>query len=94
LNAQDNALLVRDGADAAQWSDRGPFLEEAALRADLASGPVLTSNTRLKVSNHGCGLGTIEAWRRLKRIDVQVARPQGPSRLTLAPPARSIKLAR
>jgi len=39
-------------------------------------------------------LGLFEAWRRLKRIDGQVARPQGPSWLTLAPPARSIKLAR
>lgn len=51
-----SAGLVRDGADAAQWSDRGPFLDEAALRAELASGPVLTPNTRLKYSNHGYGL--------------------------------------
>jgi D-alanyl-D-alanine carboxypeptidase len=51
-----SAGLVRDGADAAQWSDRGPFLDEAALRADLAGGPVITPNTRLKYSNHGYGL--------------------------------------
>ena len=51
-----SAGLVRDGADAAQWSDRGPFLDEAALRADLARGPVITPNTRLKYSNHGYGL--------------------------------------
>lgn len=51
-----SAGLVRDGADAAQWSDRGPFLNEAALRADLAGGPVITPHTRLKYSNHGYGL--------------------------------------
>ena len=51
-----SAGLVRDGADAAQWSDRAPFLDEAALRADLAGGPVITPNTRLKYSNHGYGL--------------------------------------
>ena len=51
-----SAGLVRDGADAAQWSDRAPFLDEAALRADLAGGPVITPQTRLKYSNHGYGL--------------------------------------
>ena len=51
-----SAGLVRDGADAAQWSDRAPFLDEAALRADLAGSPAVTPNTRLKYSNHGYGL--------------------------------------
>jgi D-alanyl-D-alanine carboxypeptidase len=51
-----SAGLVRDGADAGQWSDRRPFLDEAALRADLAGGPVLPANTRFKYSNHGYGL--------------------------------------
>lgn len=50
------AGLVRDGADAGQWSDRRPFLDEAALRADLAAGPVLPASTRFKYSNHGYGL--------------------------------------
>jgi D-alanyl-D-alanine carboxypeptidase len=50
------AGLVRDGADAGQWSDRRPFLDEAALRADLAAGPVLPGSTRFKYSNHGYGL--------------------------------------
>ncbi len=39
-------------------------------------------------------LGLFDAFRLLKRIDVQVAGPQGQSKLTLARPARSIKLAR
>jgi D-alanyl-D-alanine carboxypeptidase len=51
-----SAGLVRDGTDAGQWSDRRPFLDEAALRADLAGGPVLAANTRFKYSNHGYGL--------------------------------------
>lgn len=48
--------LVRDGADAGQWSHRRPFLDEAALRADLAAGPVIETNSRFKYSNHGYGL--------------------------------------
>lgn len=51
-----SAGLVRDGADAGQWQDRRPFLDEAALRADLADGTVLEPNTRFKYSNHGFGL--------------------------------------
>ena len=51
-----SAGLVRDGADAGQWSDRRPFLDETALRADLAAGTVLPANTRFKYSNHGYGL--------------------------------------
>ena len=50
------AGVVRDGADGGQWSDRRPFLDEAGLRADLANGPVIEPNTRLKYSNHGYGL--------------------------------------
>ncbi len=51
-----SAGLVRDGADAGQWQDRSPFLDEAALRADLADGPVIEPNSRFKYSNHGYGL--------------------------------------
>jgi D-alanyl-D-alanine carboxypeptidase len=50
------AGLVRDGSDSGQWTDRRPFLDEAALRADLAHGTVLEANTRFKYSNHGYGL--------------------------------------
>lgn len=51
-----SAGLVRDGADAGQWAERRPFLNEAELRADLAAGPTLEANTRFKYSNHGYGL--------------------------------------
>lgn len=51
-----SAGLVRDGADAGQWMERRPFLDEAELRADLAAGPVIAANTRFKYSNHGYGL--------------------------------------
>lgn len=50
------AGVVRDGGDAGQWADRRPFLDEAALRADLAAGPLLPVNTRFKYSNHGYGV--------------------------------------
>jgi D-alanyl-D-alanine carboxypeptidase len=50
------AGLVRDGADSGQWTDRRPFLDEAALRADLARGTVIEPSTRFKYSNHGFGL--------------------------------------
>lgn len=51
-----SAGLVRDGADAGQWQDRRPFLNELELRADLAGGTTITPNTRFKYSNHGYGL--------------------------------------
>lgn len=51
-----SAGLVRDGADAGQFADRRPYLNEAELRADLAGGTVLPANTRFKYSNHGYGL--------------------------------------
>ncbi len=54
--ASHSAGLVRDGIDASQWSLRRPFLDEAALREDLALPPTLDANTRFKYSNHGYGL--------------------------------------
>lgn len=51
-----SAGLVRDGADAGQWSHRREFLNEAELRADLADGPVIEPNSRFKYSNHGYAL--------------------------------------
>jgi len=51
-----SAGLVRDGADAGQFSDHRPFLGERELRADLAMAPAIAPNTRFKYSNHGFGL--------------------------------------
>lgn len=51
-----SAGLVRDGADAGQWVERRPFLDDAELRAELAAAPTLEANTRFKYSNHGYGL--------------------------------------
>jgi len=48
--------VVRDGADAGQWSHRRPFINEAELRADLAGGTTIATNSRFKYSNHGYGL--------------------------------------
>jgi D-alanyl-D-alanine carboxypeptidase len=50
------AGLVRDGADASQWAERRPFLDEAELRAGLALAPTIAPNSRFKYSNHGYGL--------------------------------------
>ncbi len=41
-----SAGLVRDGDDAGQWQDRRPFLDEEALRADLARGPGAPARAR------------------------------------------------
>lgn len=54
--ASHSAGLVRDGADARQWSLQRAFLDEQALRDDLARPPTLAANTRFKYSNHGYGL--------------------------------------
>jgi D-alanyl-D-alanine carboxypeptidase len=54
--ASHSAGLVRDGTDARQWSLQREFLNEAALRADLAQPPTLDANARFKYSNHGYGL--------------------------------------
>jgi len=54
--ASHGAGLVRDGVDASQWSLARPFLDEAALRADLALAPTLGPGERFKYSNHGYGL--------------------------------------
>jgi D-alanyl-D-alanine carboxypeptidase len=51
-----SAGLVRDGADAGQWAERRPFLDEEALREDLTEGPTIDPGTRFKYSNHGFGL--------------------------------------
>lgn len=51
-----SAGVVRDGPDCAYWVDRAPYLDEAALRGELAAAPAIDPNTRLKYSNHGFGL--------------------------------------
>jgi CubicO group peptidase (beta-lactamase class C family) len=50
------AGILRDGPDASYWVDRKPFLDEAALRSELALPPAIPAATRLKYSNHGFGL--------------------------------------
>jgi CubicO group peptidase (beta-lactamase class C family) len=51
-----SAGLTRDGADAGQFNDRRPYLNQKELMADLQLPPVIAPNTRLKYSNHGFGL--------------------------------------
>jgi D-alanyl-D-alanine carboxypeptidase len=54
--ASHSAGLVRDGTDARQWSLQRAFLDEKALREDLARPPTIDANIRFKYSNHGYGL--------------------------------------
>lgn len=51
-----SAGIVRDGYDTGQWSDDRPFHDRASLLQDLARGPIIDANSRLKYSNHGYGL--------------------------------------
>lgn len=51
-----SAGVVRDGPDSGQFVDRRPFLDEAELRAQLKTPPVLRRGTRFKYSNHGYAL--------------------------------------
>ncbi|WP_131115558.1 serine hydrolase domain-containing protein [Lichenihabitans psoromatis] len=50
------AGLLRDGIRAVHWQDRQPFLDAAALRAELAEPLTLPANSRQKYSNVGFGL--------------------------------------
>jgi CubicO group peptidase (beta-lactamase class C family) len=51
-----SAGLTRDGADAGQFNDRRPYLNQKELMADLQLPPAIEPSTRLKYSNHGFGL--------------------------------------
>lgn len=51
-----SAGLTRDGADAGQFTDRRPYLDEKELMVELQSPPAIEPNTRFKYSNHGFGL--------------------------------------
>jgi CubicO group peptidase (beta-lactamase class C family) len=51
-----SAGIVRDGADAGFFEDRGPFPNVDQLMADLQDAPVIEPNTRHKYSNHGFAL--------------------------------------
>ncbi|MEE3099037.1 MAG: serine hydrolase domain-containing protein, partial [Pseudomonadota bacterium] len=50
------AGLTRDGPDAGQFDDSRPYLDRAALLADLAGPRALPAGLRAKYSNHGFGL--------------------------------------
>lgn len=51
-----SAGLVRDGADAGQFTGRRDFLSREELLADLKAPPAIDPNTRFKYSNHGFAL--------------------------------------
>jgi CubicO group peptidase (beta-lactamase class C family) len=51
-----SAGLMRDGVAAGHWVLRQPFLDAAALRAELARPPTLGASERFKYSNLGFGL--------------------------------------
>ncbi|SDR95253.1 serine hydrolase domain-containing protein [Bradyrhizobium canariense] len=51
-----SAGITRDGADAGQFTDRRPYLNQEELMADLKLPLVIEPGSRLKYSNHGFGL--------------------------------------
>ena len=75
------AGLFREDHDAGFWRGRGPFPDEARVRAHLAEPPAIAANTRMKYSNYGFALAglviegvTGERWASwMKREVVQAA---------------------
>jgi len=51
-----SAGLTRDGADAGQFIDSRPYLNETELLEELRQPAAIEPNTRFKYSNHGFGL--------------------------------------
>lgn len=51
-----SAGVIRDGVDAGHWLERQPFLDAAALDAELARPLALAPNEQFKYSNIGFGL--------------------------------------
>ena len=51
-----SAGMIRDGAEAEQFLDRRPFVNERELRAALAEPLTIEPSTRFKYSNHAFGL--------------------------------------
>jgi Protein of unknown function (DUF2796) len=82
LEAEVHAPVLEPGAAAA-----GPD-EHADLEASYAFKCAQPQHLRT------LDVGLFEAYRRIRRIDVQVAGPQGQSKLTLKRPARVVKLVR
>lgn len=98
---QGKPLFTADAAAQCTLSKaevRAPVLETPAKgptkdgHADLEADYAYTCAQPAQLKT--LDLGLFDAYRRLKRIDVQVAGPQGQSKATLTRPARSIKLAR
>ena len=50
------AGLFRDGEDTGFWRLRGPFPDEARVRAHLATEPAIGTGSRMKYSNYGFAL--------------------------------------
>lgn len=80
--AEVAAPLLEPGADAAAKE------EHADLDADYEFSCARPGELR------NLDLGLFEAYRRLQRIDVQVAGPTGQAKVTLKRPARSVRLLR
>ncbi|MGH6988094.1 MAG: serine hydrolase domain-containing protein [Caulobacteraceae bacterium] len=87
------AGIFRDGEDAPYWAGRGPFPDEAKLRADLALAPAIEAGERLKYSNHGFALAGLvveaaagESWRAFVEREVVGAAGLGETSVDGPPP--------
>jgi CubicO group peptidase (beta-lactamase class C family) len=95
-----SAGLTRDGADAGQFTDSRPYLNETELLAELKLPPAIEPNTRFKYSNHGFGLlGLVieritaepyAVWIKREIVDAADLEETEPD----APPAKDIPFAR
>lgn len=98
---QGTPLFTTDAAARCTLSKalvRAPVLETATQAAGKDGHADLDADYTYTCALPGqlksLDLGLFDSFRQLKRIDVQVAGPQGQSRLTLTRPARRIPLAR
>lgn len=105
--AADVLQRLRDGAslfkpDAAAGCSAGVARVEAPVLAPGGQGrgehadleASWTFECRQPLAMRSIDVGLFDAFRRLQRIDVQMAGSKGPNRLTLKRPARSIPVAR
>jgi hypothetical protein len=98
---KSTALFVTDAAAQCTLSKaevQAPVLEPGAKPAAKEEHADLDASYEFSCAQPGelrsLDVGLFDAYKRIQRIDVQVAGPKGQAKVTLKRPARSVKLAR